>query len=211
MVDIMHPPGFKSSNLSTSGFTLAELLIALAILGVIATFTIPKVLQSQQDTRNKAIAKEAAGTISAAFLAYKGKNPDFSMQTFWTTDLEPYLNYVSLTTDGSRSVDGTVTDATTLPCTTPMRCLRLHNGATMYYWPMTFCDTTDKVAIWFRVDPDSAANGKYVAINFYLYPNGRLYSDNGLESLTHWGWGWPTCQQSISPGDNPDPPWFNWN
>ncbi|MCE3236975.1 MAG: hypothetical protein K0Q50_3167, partial [Vampirovibrio sp.] len=29
---------------SVSGFTLAELLISLAILGVIATFTIPKIL-----------------------------------------------------------------------------------------------------------------------------------------------------------------------
>lgn len=31
------------------GFTLAELLISLAILGVIATFTIPKILSSQQN------------------------------------------------------------------------------------------------------------------------------------------------------------------
>ncbi|MBL8031855.1 MAG: prepilin-type N-terminal cleavage/methylation domain-containing protein [Candidatus Doudnabacteria bacterium] len=45
------------------GFTLAELLIALVILGVIATFTIPKVLYANQNTKYNAIAKEAMGTI----------------------------------------------------------------------------------------------------------------------------------------------------
>lgn len=47
-------------------FTLAELLIALGILGVIATFTIPKVLQSQTDARFKVSAKEAVGVVSTA-------------------------------------------------------------------------------------------------------------------------------------------------
>ena len=46
------------------GFTLVELLIALAILGTIATFTIPKVLQTQQDGKFKSIGKEAAGFVS---------------------------------------------------------------------------------------------------------------------------------------------------
>lgn len=44
------------------GFTLAELLIALAILGVIAAFSIPKVLSAQQNQTYNAIAKEAAAT-----------------------------------------------------------------------------------------------------------------------------------------------------
>jgi prepilin-type N-terminal cleavage/methylation domain-containing protein len=47
-----------------TAFTLAELLIALAILGVIATFSIPKVLQSQQNNQKQAIFKE----IISAFI-----------------------------------------------------------------------------------------------------------------------------------------------
>ncbi len=39
------------------GFTLAELLMALAILGVIATFTIPKILGAQQSSSSNAKAK----------------------------------------------------------------------------------------------------------------------------------------------------------
>jgi prepilin-type N-terminal cleavage/methylation domain-containing protein len=49
------------------GFTLAELLIALAILGEIATFTIPKILSSQQNGTNKAKAKEAFSMVSSAY------------------------------------------------------------------------------------------------------------------------------------------------
>lgn len=45
------------------GFTLAELLIALLILGVIATFSIPKVLYASQNGKKIAILKEV---ISAA-------------------------------------------------------------------------------------------------------------------------------------------------
>lgn len=45
------------------GFTLSELLIALAILGIIAIFTIPKILMTTQDSRKQAILKETLATI----------------------------------------------------------------------------------------------------------------------------------------------------
>lgn len=48
------------------GFTLAELLISLAILGVIATFTIPKILNSQQDGSKKAIFRETLAALMQA-------------------------------------------------------------------------------------------------------------------------------------------------
>ena len=58
----------KNSQLA---FTLAELLIALAILGVIATFTIPKILDSGSNSQWNAIGKEAAAMVSGAYQSYK--------------------------------------------------------------------------------------------------------------------------------------------
>lgn len=46
-----------------AGFGLSELLITLAILGLIATFTIPKVLQNMEEQQNKARGKEAFATL----------------------------------------------------------------------------------------------------------------------------------------------------
>lgn len=52
-----------------TGFTLAELLISLAILGLIATFTIPKIMSAQQNNEYSAIAQEDIATLSAALHA----------------------------------------------------------------------------------------------------------------------------------------------
>lgn len=84
---------------SKTGFTLAELLIALAILSVIAVFTITKDLVALQDAKYQAIGKEFAGMISGAYKAYKlanGYNPTMQVQ-----DLTPYLNYVQVVTADS--------------------------------------------------------------------------------------------------------------
>jgi prepilin-type N-terminal cleavage/methylation domain-containing protein len=48
------------------GFTIAELLIALLILGEIATFTIPKIISSQQNAQKMAVFKETLAAISTA-------------------------------------------------------------------------------------------------------------------------------------------------
>ncbi len=46
------------------GFTLAELLIALAILGVIVTFTVPKILGGQSNAQKKAVFRESVAALS---------------------------------------------------------------------------------------------------------------------------------------------------
>jgi prepilin-type N-terminal cleavage/methylation domain-containing protein len=66
--------GFKKGCLSSrvlnpvfkklAAFTLAELLIALVILGLVATFTIPKLLTVVGNNQNKAVLKEAYSTLS---------------------------------------------------------------------------------------------------------------------------------------------------
>ena len=67
------------------GFTLAELLIALLILGMIATFTIPKILNSQQDSKKKSIFKEDIAALSE--IVYFGWQ-DGSLRT---SDMRPYV------------------------------------------------------------------------------------------------------------------------
>lgn len=48
------------------GFTLSELLISLALLGLIATFAVPKLLQTFGEHQKKTILKEAIGMASDA-------------------------------------------------------------------------------------------------------------------------------------------------
>jgi prepilin-type N-terminal cleavage/methylation domain-containing protein len=57
--------GRRMKKKTPKGFTLAELLIALMILGEIATFTIPKILSAQTNGRKNAIFKETISTLSA--------------------------------------------------------------------------------------------------------------------------------------------------
>lgn len=53
----------KRHSIPKKGATLAELLIALAILGVISTFSIPKILYSQTQQRKMAVFKESIASI----------------------------------------------------------------------------------------------------------------------------------------------------
>jgi len=59
---------------SHKGFTLAEVLIALALLGVVAAFTIPKVLQATGNQERTAKVREAVATLEQAWYAQKLQN-----------------------------------------------------------------------------------------------------------------------------------------
>ena len=182
------------------GFTLAELLIALAILGVIAAFAIPKVLQNQQNGTYKAIAKEAAGTVSAAYVVYQRQNTVTASTK--ASDLLPYLNYVSLSTSGLQLDDpvdvGAGNPAT---CGTSFYdfCLRLHNGALLVLnnsnGTYNFAQPPPNDIMWFMLDPD----GKFTGTSdpsfwFGIHKNGQLTT-----------WGVVTGNSSL------DPSWFSWN
>ena len=86
--------------MNTRGFTLAELLIALAILGVIATFTIPKVLNSQQSSERISIFKETIAAINQAAyeMTLTGELYDYASQQ---AVYRNKLNYVEFCSDAT--------------------------------------------------------------------------------------------------------------
>lgn len=188
-----------------AGFTLAELLIALAILGVIATFTIPKVLNSQQSGEWNASAKEVAGMLSGALAAERQQN-GINAST-GTVDLTPYFNYVKIDTHTIDSQQG----QGSWPCGFgTIRCLRMHSGGVLLYMnDHTFSGTSNLNAISFMYDPDGVYSGSTTGngkgIWFILYTNGRLTTnENVLPGTTD-------SNGAINPSGFGDAPWFSWN
>ncbi len=146
---------------SFKGFTLAELLISLLILGEIATFTIPKVLSSQQNGTRKAAAKEAIAMVAAAYSTYQLTNGASASSRF--ADITPYMNYVKLDTSGT-AFNGTWT------CDNSVRCLRLHSGATLIYWDFeTFSGTSTTNVVYYIFDPGGASDYSADGIDLFLF------------------------------------------
>lgn len=194
------------------GFTLAELLIALAILGVIATFTIPKVLSSQQDGRYKAIAKETAAMGAEVLQNHKQKG----LLTVSTgmQDLTQYMNYVKL--DTTSQIDQINYNAGAYPCDATTRCLMLSNGAALNYnHGEPFSGTGALDSLQFTVDPDgkvtqsgSPVSGPGKSTTFFIYYNGRLttYGSCAVGTTTSWN----NAAALSCPQPGADPAYFSW-
>jgi len=149
------------------GFTLAELLIALAILGVIATFTIPKILTSTGTAQYRAVAKEAASIISGAQQDFSINNAQVVATRF--TDMLANVNYVSLDVASTALVTG-LQDA----CAAATPCLVLHNGAILQYSVgQAFTATPNYITV--KIDPDGTKTASATDIvTFNLFFNGQL-------------------------------------
>jgi prepilin-type N-terminal cleavage/methylation domain-containing protein len=187
------------------GFTLAELLITLQILAIIAAFTIPKIIGSQQNSTYKAIAKEDIASVAAAYQLYVFSNTPIASTTGGA--LTPYLNYVKLDTSGAVVDD--ISGYGTLPCDSSAPCMRMHNGGTLQITPYSFNGTNTTNAIRFKIDPDGkvtdgTTNGPGKSLSVRVYIGGRVTSeDNMLPN---------TCDSAgcFSPAPGQDPTWFSW-
>lgn len=197
------------------GFTLAELLSALAILGVIATFTIPKVLQGQKNREWNAAAKEVMGSMASAMAAHR-LSGQLSADTA-PADLFDYLNYVRVDTSGSEiDTHQNYTDGTFCIAATP--CVRLHNGGVLRtIGNQKLCGTAHTNVVVFMFDPDGkvtdgSPTGDGRSLQFYVGATGKITSRSNVPIP-------PQVQISTDKGNgfceninryNADPTWFIW-
>lgn len=200
--------GFGRPSALKAGFSLAELLLAMLILAVIATFSIPKVLHAQSNNAWNAAAKEAAAALSEAYMMYRLEKAPSAATT--PADLTHYLNYVAV--DTQTDIDHLPTYIGPLDCGSADRhCLRLHNGSILRITEFNhFCSENPNQYIFFVFDPDGkysgAPDGPGGSIQINVYYNGRINISSEVAA------GDDSCLNSIPQGWGPDPasPWFSW-
>jgi prepilin-type N-terminal cleavage/methylation domain-containing protein len=181
------------------GFTLAEVLITLGIIGVIAALTIPGLVASYQKkvlvTRmqkfysvmhNAAKLKEAeAGSLDYSMFATTARDPDL-MLDFFNINLKPYLQTISVKKltqgivigfpDGSGCYmnEGDVTPS------------GLGRGHSRDYFCVNYrdCENIDEGKVWSGKSGNSRSVfylGNSIAVKYFYYPAGTAASREYLK------------------------------
>jgi prepilin-type N-terminal cleavage/methylation domain-containing protein len=200
------PDGFLRRFKPARGFSLVELLITMAIMGVIVALTIPPLFQvpaSKQGTKYNAMARDTAFMVSSAYQQYKMTHATVPTNTNFGA-LTPYMNY--LATDATTVIDSR-NNGTTFSCAA-YSCLKLHNGATLLYANgSNFGGSTTTNALYFYLDPDGqqtdgTTNGPGKSVVVWLQYNGTLHSWGTLPTSIM------TSVTGYAPTPSYDPIWF---
>jgi prepilin-type N-terminal cleavage/methylation domain-containing protein len=189
------------------GLTLAELLIALGVYGVIAAMTIPKITTSFNNTVYESTGKEAIGAVTDAYTQYRSNNR--LAAAFEPSMLLPYIG-------SAKPFTGIIDDNPgwgSLDCSdVNMRCVQLHNGAVVVadqYAELT--GTSNLHATYVMIDVDGRYGGMTTgntggkAVSLLLYANGFITSiTNAKTGTILFG------SVIFTPWPYPDPDWFSW-
>jgi len=181
-------------------FTLPELLIALAILGLIAALTVPQVAYRINAKQALTIANDAKLLISSAFADYEFANATIPT-TFKLDDLATYFPYAKNLSAGSENISidcppqGTSftmgcsgSDPRTASLTAASAnytIYRLKNGAIVVFpktWTMN--GSTALHALPFVVDYDGKQTTKSDSVEYWLYANGNVLTRQTLTAST---------------------------
>ena len=189
-----------------TGFTLAELLTVLSVFAVIATFTIPKIVTSQQTTKWNAAAKEMIAAISEGHMQLKAKNVLSANTTAGDIINNGNFNYTSIKTTGL--IDD-VYGGTSIDCSQSyFTCYVLHNGGVLLVEQgKPYTATGANNALPFIFDPDGVYSGSSTgsgkSLFIFMYYNGKIRDFANIDNPTYvdyWGYIGPYSPQG----------WFKW-
>ncbi len=99
----------KSNHKAKSGFTLAEVLLVITVIGIVASLTLPSLIVSIQETEMTVSTKKAYSEICAAWKNYIEDNGGTPVGKFTSTDdlrtnfLREYFAYSQVTSLGSNT------------------------------------------------------------------------------------------------------------
>jgi prepilin-type N-terminal cleavage/methylation domain-containing protein len=199
--------------LGKKGITLAEVMVTIAIMGIMAAMTVPKFLTTNgtvQTSNYSKGANEFAVAIAAAYQIYVMKNGPVTAFGTVAGDLMQYVNYVT-TLPGTSQIDQ-ITGSGAQACNSSVgdQCYVMHNGAVVYtstYWVL--CDTTRNSYVYYVYDPDgvygNSTTGISKSVVFDLHADGHVVSSdyrygNICATDTHLSPGW---------GTNAPPVWYS--
>lgn len=98
---------FKKEKIMKKGFTLAEVLVTLVILGVIAAMTIPAIVSNTRDAEYRSKAKKTFSILSQAMamaslqgyipvVGISNNDNSGTIQTWYKTYIDPYLTTIKV-------------------------------------------------------------------------------------------------------------------
>lgn len=197
---------------NATGFSLTELLVGVALLGLIAAFTIPKVLNTGGASEYMAIAKQTFAALNHAYVEYEKEHDGVPVGAggFKPSDLTPYMNYVKFLTSGT--VDGSPYNGAgwTTSCNSTNPCIDMHNGSRIYFQDRYFCTGSNNDYVAILLDPNGAkgsADGNNDGLWMEFYYDGRVtsYEHRYPGSIAS-----NACGTPVGPVANADPDWFTW-
>jgi len=203
---------------SRTGFSLAELLIVLALLGILSAFLVPKMLVGQSTTsltaKYNTSVRNVAFMLVTSFEEYKTVNGTIGGATgngLSANEIASNFNYLSVVTTGQ--IDGLEGSSGGLTCDAGHPCYKLHNGGMLHHWGDHLCNSgTNPSGVPFDYDPDGVYGGSTTGpgktIRLFLYSDGSLRSGGTMKANTYWSWDPATANCTNSRSSDPDPTWF---
>ena len=213
--------GSSNALKTLRGFSLVEVIIAIAIVAFIAGIAIPGIMTSANNNKRLGVVKQTMSIIGDAFnnklesneidtnagfeqfmnvgnegVKYTRYFPGTTTATQVTFSIDPAPNPMIMCNTGSPCV-GTTNGS--------LRAFTLKNGAYVIFNTVIRFGTAANAAIPLVVDPDGEAKGDFNTVGLWLYADGRIRTNRTIEPNTTYFTG---ATQTVNPSGTPDPAWL---